>query len=264
MAEFPQSALYVGRVMHTRHRPVRHRLAYRVFFLLLDLDRIDALAARLRLFAHNRFGVLGFSDRDHGGRDGGAIKPWVEDALRGAGMHDPQGRIYVACFPRMWGYVFNPLSVFYCYDRHGILRAVLYEVRNTFGEMHGYLLPVPDGAGSGPGAFRQSVDKVFHVSPFIPMTARYDFRLTLPGEKLSVAINDSFDGGLGLSAVLIGRRRALTDRALAAAVAAHPLMMLKVVAAIHWHALRLWLKGVRVQRKPAPPPVDITVGAPGR
>lgn len=258
----PESALYVGRVVHVRHRPVHHRLSHRVFFLLLDLAELPALDRRLRLFSCNRFGVLGFSDADHGARDGRPLRAWVEAELAKAGLFDPQGRIFIACFPRMWGYVFNPLSVYYCFDRAGRLVALLHEVRNTFGELHGYLLPVaPDSAGSD-GPIRQSVAKDFHVSPFIPMAARYDFRLNRPGRRLSVAIEDYFDGGLGLSAVLVGHRRPLTDRALAAAIALHPLMTLKVIAAIHWHALRLWLKGVPIIRKPAAKPQAVTVGEP--
>lgn len=258
-ATFPESALYIGRVVHVRHRPVTHRLRHRVFFLLLDLDELDSLDRRLRLFRHGRGGVLGFRDADHGARDGAPLKPWVEAALREAGLFDPEGRIFIACFPRMWGYVFNPLSVYYCYGRDGALRAVLHEVRNTFGELHGYLLPVAD-LGS---VIRQTVTKAFHVSPFIPMEARYDFRLKVPGEKLSVVIEDYFDGGLGLTAALVGYRRPLTDRALALAIALHPLMTLKVMAAIHWHALRLWLKGVPVFRKPVPPAQAVTGGKDG-
>lgn len=256
---FPESALYLGRVLHLRHRPVRHRLDYRVFFLLLDLGGIDSLARGLRLLAYNWFGVLGFHDADHGARDGSTTREWVEAQLRAAGLFDPEGRTYIACFPRMWGYVFNPLSIYYCYDREARLIAVLHEVRNTFGEMHGYLLPV-DGSVARSGTIRQTVTKDFHVSPFIPMEARYEFRLSHPGERIVVGIEDHFEGGLGLSAVLAGRRRQLTDGALALAVAAHPLMTLKVIAAIHWHALRLWLKGVPVFRKPKKPAVAVTVG----
>lgn len=255
----PAPALYVGRVVHERHRPVRHRLAYGVFFLLLDLDEIDACAAQSRLFAHNRFGVLSFYDRDHGPLDGTPLRPWVERHLKEAGLQDPGGRIMVACFPRLWGYVFNPLSVYYCFDRDGRLTAVLHEVRNTFGELHGYLLPVASDATAG-GAIRQEVAKEFHVSPFIPMAARYVFRLHVPDERFVLVIEDYFEDGLGLTAVMTGTRRPLTDRALLAAVARHPLMTLKVIAAIHWHALRLWLKGVPFLSKPPKPANTVTIG----
>ncbi len=261
-AAFPESALYVGRVLHLRHRPVRHRLSHRVFFLLVDLAELGNLSSRLRLFSYKRFGVLSFTDADHGARDGQPVRNWVENELRRVGLFDPDGRIYLACFPRMWGYVFNPLSIFYCYDGGGRLTAILHEVRNTFGELHGYLLPVAETADPE-AVIRQSVAKDFHVSPFIPMGARYDFRLNRPGDRLSVAIEDHFSGGLGLSAVLVGRRRPLSDSQLLRVVATHPLMTLKIVAAIHWHALRLWLKGAPVFRKPAPPERTVTLGDAG-
>lgn len=257
---FPESGLYMGRVVHVRHKPVRHRLVHRVFFLLLDLDRLDDLDRGLRLFTHDRAGLLSFHQCDHGPRDGSSLKAWVESHLIEAGLHDPEGRIMIACFPRLWGYVFNPLSVYYCFDSKGHLTAALHEVRNTFGELHGYLLPVKQDNGARGCHIRQEIAKDFHVSPFIPMAASYVFRLNRPGKRLTLSIEDHFDGGIGLTALLMGRREPLTDRALASAVTRHPLMTVKVIAAIHWHALRLWLKGVPFFRKPPAPDRTVTIG----
>ncbi|MCF4165046.1 DUF1365 domain-containing protein [Zavarzinia compransoris] len=246
------AGLYHGRVFHGRFRPRRHHFRYRVFSLLLDIDRIGEVAARSRLFSWNRFNLLSFHDRDHGPRDGGPLRPWIESLLAAHGMERlAGGRIRLLCFPRLWGFVFNPLSVYYVEDGEGRIAAVVHEVNNTFGESHCYVLPaVPDADG----AIAQAADKCFHVSPFIAMDVRYRFRLSAPGARLRLVI-DEFDAeGRLLTASLSGRRRPFTDRHLLVAVAAHPLMTLKVVAAIHWQALRLWFKGVAIHPKPAKPP----------
>lgn len=248
------SGLYLARVMHHRLRPFDHRFVYRVFTLLLDLDELPALDGRLRLLAVNRKGVLGFHERDHGPRDGTALRPWVEARLADAGIVIDGGPIRLLCFPRLFGYVFNPLSVYFCHRPDGGLAAIVYEVKNTFGEQHPYVLPVGDG--HRPGArIAQSCAKDFYVSPFIPMEAGYHFRLYEPSERLSLAIRETDAKGALLLANLTGERRALTDRGLAAAVLRHPLMTLKVIAAIHVEALRLWWKGARlVPRPPAAAP----------
>ena len=160
----PQSCLYLGEVMHKRLHPFTHRFVYRVFSMLVDLDELPALDRGLRLFAHNRRGVFSFRDRDHGPRDGTQLRPWVEAHLAGAGIDFAGGRIFLHCFPRVLGFGFNPISIFWCYDARGALRAILYEVKNTFGDQHGYLVPIT--APREPGAtLRHARDKLFHVSP---------------------------------------------------------------------------------------------------
>lgn len=245
----PESCLYVGEVMHCRKRPVRHRFVYRVFSLLLDLDEMPQVAARLRWFSHNRFNLFSFHDRDHGSRDGAALRPWVERQLARHGIALAGGKIYLHCFPRMLGYVFNPISVYWCYAADGTLRAMLYEVKNTFGEQHAYVLPVAPGHPAA-APIRQSAAKQFHVSPFIDMNAVYRFRVVEPEERLSILIRESVTEGELLIATHTARRRVLSDGALLRAFAAFPLLTLRVVTAIHWQALRLWLKGVRLYRHP--------------
>lgn len=245
----PQSCLYFGEVMHHRFRPVRHRFVYRVFSLLLDLDEIPTLGRRLRVFSHNRFNLFAFHDRDHGFRDGSTARPWVEQQLRSAGIVCDAAKIFVLCFPRIFGYVFNPLTIYWCHDAGGVLRAIVYEVKNTFGEQHAYALPVR--AASSDGAIRQRADKDFYVSPFIDMNARYEFRLEAAEERLSVTIRESDEAGELLAATHVGRRRALSDGGLLRAFFAFPLMTLKIVAGIHWEALRLWRKGVALVPRPA-------------
>ncbi len=239
-----RSCIYVGRVMHHRLRPMRHRFVYRVFSLLLDLDEIDRLPERVRLLAVERPGILGFRARDHGPRDGRALKPWVLETLERHGIALRTPRILLLCFPRLLGYVFDPISLYFCFDDDGRLRAVVHEVKNTFGEQHCYVLPVPGGAGPGE-VCRQSCAKAFYVSPFIEMTARYDFRIRVPDEQLLVTILESVGEGPLLVATHTGERRPLSDRALARCLMGHLLMTLKITAGIHLEALRLWLKGAR-------------------
>lgn len=250
-------AVYFGHVSHARFRPMRHAFRYAVFSLYLDLDQIPALARRSRLFAHNRFNLLGFHDRDHGPGADEALRPWVERHLRKAGIADADGRIMLLCYPRVLGYVFNPLSVYFCHGRDGTLRALLYEVHNTFGDRHVYLLRVPEGAS---GAMHHRARKALHVSPFFGMDATYRFRTVTPGERLQIGILESDKQGALLYAAMDGRRRALDDRTLGTALLRYPLMTLKVIGTIHWQALRLWLKGARFHRRPAPPGCEVSYG----
>lgn len=251
------SCLYFGDVLHTRLRPFRHRFRYRVFSLLLDIDALPTLHQQLRLFSHNRFNLFSFFDRDHGALGDAGPRPslrvWVERQLTAAGFA-PGGRIELFCFPRVLGYVFNPLSVFYCYSPAGDLAAVLYEVNNTFGQRHSYLLPVRTDRGANRAdPIDQTCAKRLYVSPFIGMEATYRFRLTPPGERFALMIRQDAPEGRQLVATHIARRRALTDAALALAFVRFPLMTLKVVGGIHWEALKLWRKGARLVPRPAAP-----------
>ncbi len=244
------AAIYYGQVMHSRQRPIRHRFISRVFSLLVDLDQLDHLG--LRFLSHNRFNLFSLDDRDHGPRDGSPLRPWVEAALARAGTDIDGGPIRLLCFPRFLGYVFNPLSIYFCYDRTGKLRAILYEVKNTFGDQHGYLAEVATDRAADEPVFQER-DKRFYVSPFIGMTARYRFRLTDPGERLSIMIREDDPDGPFFVATQTGRRGRLTDRALLWCVVRYPLMTVKVIAAIHWHALWIWLKGARFHHRTPPP-----------
>lgn len=248
----PAARIYAGHVMHLRLIPRRHRFRYRVFTLLVDLDRLDSVARDSRLFAHNRLGVLSIHDRDHGARDGSALRPWVDAELRRAGL-PPAARVEMLGFPRMWGYVFNPLTVYYCHDAEDRLAALVYEVKNTFGEQIAYVRAAGDAES---GVYRQTQGKGMPVSPFIGMDQTYRFDLTAPGARLGLRIRQAGPEGETLIATLTGRARGFSDRALIAVILGHPLMTLKVIAAIHWQALRLWRKGVRLAPTPSgSPPV---------
>jgi hypothetical protein len=245
-------ALYVGHVMHMRLRPFAHRFRYATFSLLLDIDRLEEACAGLRLLALDRFGPLSFHRRDHGARDGSELRPWVDARLAEAGR-PPAARVRLLSFPRILGYAFNPLSVYFCEDAAGRLESVVYEVKNTFGDQHAYVLAAAPG---GDGAARHAQDKGFFVSPFLDMEQRYRFTIRPPGERLAIRIRQGRRGEAGdwLIATHNATRRPLDDRALALAWARHPLMTLKVFGAIHWQALRLFLKGARFHRYTGPYP----------
>ncbi|MEO1456386.1 MAG: DUF1365 domain-containing protein [Pseudomonadota bacterium] len=254
----PEACLYVGHVMHMRLRPFAHRFRYAVFSLLLDIDRLEETAARLRLLAVDRFGLLAFHRRDHGPRDGTDLRAWAEARLAEAGRPRP-GRIWLLSFPRLLGYAFNPLSVYFCEAAEGgRLESVIYEVKNTFGDQHAYVLPAEPGRD---GAVRHGHDKGFFVSPFLDMAQRYRFTIRAPEARLALRIRQASPEGEWLIATQSGTRRALTDRALFAAWATHPLMTLKVIVAIHWQALRLWLRGARFHRYRGPYPEGADRGA---
>ena len=245
------SAIYDGAVVHQRLAPRRHRLRYRLFQLLVDVDELPALGRRLRLFGHNRPALFSLYDRDHGAGDGRPLRAYVEATLREAGLAVEVGPIRLLTLPRVLGYVFNPLSVYYCHCAGGELAAVLLEVSNTFGERHTYVIETRPDARN---VVRGGCAKAFFVSPFLGMQMRYDFRLGAPAEHIATAIHArDCAGALILAAAFCGRRRPLTDRALASAFARHPLITLKVILGIHLEALKLLLKGVRLQRRPAAP-----------
>jgi DUF1365 family protein len=250
------SCLYESVVVHQRTRPVPHRLRYRIATLLLDLDELPALGKRLRMFGYNRPGAISFHERDHGDGAATGLRGWVEAQMRAAGLVPDGGPIRLLAMPRVLGHVFNPLSVFFCHRRDGGLAAILYEVNNTFGQRHSYLIPV---AGADL-PLRQSCDKAFYVSPFLPMQMRYRFRVEPPEELVSVGVYGDDAEGLLIAATLNGRRRALTDAALILTVLRMQLLAAKVVAGIHWEALKMWRKGLRLVRRPPPPPFPVTIG----
>lgn len=233
------SRLCSGTLTHERLEAPARRFRYPLFMLLLDLDELPALSQRLRLFGYERARVLSLRDRDH--FDGRPLRQAVESALRRNGIEPPGGRVAVLTLPRVLGYVFNPVSFYYCYDPLGRLAARLAEVNNTFGDRHVY-------AGTD-AAWRDK--KVMHVSPFFSMAGSYTWDLPEPDEhRLDVRVDLTREGRPALRARLTLSPRPLTDRAIAAALAACPLLTAKVTAAIHWQALRLWWGGAPVHAKP--------------
>lgn len=246
--------LYPARVMHRRRIAPLYRFVYRVFYLLVDIDRLPELQRRVSFFSHDRFNLLSLRTRDYG--DGSGLRAWAESLLLGQGIELEGGRIRLLTLPRVLGWSFNPISMWYCEHRDGRLRAVIAEVRNTFGEKHCYVL----ASGDAPLPYEQAYekDKCFHVSPFLDRAGRYRFELGEPGERLRVAIHESRDGVPVMDATLAGERRALTNGALLAQLLRMPWMAVKVVVGIHWEALKLWLRGAGYRPKPAQLPQDVS------
>ncbi len=249
------AALYVGSVMHRRLRPQPHRLRYRVFSLFVDIDALHQLD-RLRLFSLNRFNLFGLHPRDYVAGASDDLRAEVEKVLRAGGVEIDGGPIRLLTMPRILGYAFNPLSIFFSYRRDGALNAVLYEVNNTFGERHSYLFPVDAPA---PGPLRHCCEKEFYVSPFIDMAMRYSFRMRAPDEVFALSIEVGDAQGALLHATHSMKRVELTDGALLRVFLTHPLLTLKVILGIHYEALRLWLKGARLHVRPPPPQQPVTV-----
>jgi DUF1365 family protein len=257
-----RSALYVGRVMHERSFPRRHRMSYGVWYMLADLDELASLDDDVRGFGYNRAAPVSFWDRDHGARDGSALRPWIERHLREAGVDLEGGAIRILCLPRMFGYGFNPISVWFCHGPTGDLRAICYEVSNTFGEWHDYLVPVraDDVTANGRGtAVRTSFTKELFVSPFIDMDATYDFTTRVPDERVSVVVRESVADGRVLVASLGARRAELTSARLFTTLVRYPFVTIKVIGGIHWEALKLWMKGAPYRKRGAPPPAPVTI-----
>lgn len=258
MTNEPASALYVGRVRHLRTRPRRHKLAYNVFWMLLDLDEIDDLTRRLCFFSRNRFNLYAFRDADFGDRTGAPLRPQIEALLDKAGLAPDGGPIRLLTMPRILGYAFNPLSTWFCHRRDGQLMAIVYEVHNTFGETHSYVAPVI----ASEGVVAQGAPKRFHVSPFMQLDMDYRFQVVPPAETMSVSIDGSDAGGRLIAATMSGTRQSLSDRALLGLLASHPLLTLKVTLAIHWHAVRLLLKRIPLVSHPPPLEPNVTLGHP--
>jgi uncharacterized protein len=239
------AALYFGDVMHARLKPVGHRFSYRVMSLLIDLDRLDEAGRQSPLFAVNRAALYSFSESDHGERDGSSLRAYAQRQAAARGIDLTGGRVLLLCYPRLFGYTFNPLSAYFCYSAEGELALIIYEVRNTFGDIHPYVLPVQRGEISAAGV-RQQQDKLFYVSPFVEMAMRYHFRVSPPGHSVKLRILETDSEGPLRAATFSGRRRRLTTAALLRSLFSLPLVTFKIVAAIHWEALRLWLKGARL------------------
>lgn len=250
----PAITLYRGHTVHERRAPFLHRFRYPIASILIDLDRLGETGGAARLFSVERFNLFSFRERDHGPRDGSSLADWARKRFAEAGVEIGAARVSLLCFPRVLGYVFNPLSLYLAETEDGALRGVIYQVHNTFGEAHAYVGP----AEAAPGApCRQEADKVFHVSPFFDRAGRYDFILRAPRERFSLVIKKQREAGPDLLATMSMTREPLSNGALLRLFAGLPFSTLQAIFGIHWQALRLVLKGARYHPKPIQnPPVS--------
>ena len=249
------SFIYTGNVFHKRFKPKIHFFKYKVFSLLLDLSEIHLLDKNLKIFSYNKFNIVSFYDKDHGARDGSSIQNWVIDNLKKNNIDTNNIQIKLLCYPRIFGYVFNPLSIFYVYDKNLNLISILYEVKNTFGEQHTYVFKTDINNN----LVQHTCKKKFHVSPFIEMDCVYFFRLLKPGNTISVIIDQNDKEGKILYASQDGVKSEINNSNLTKSYLKHPLMTFKIILAIHFEAFKLWSKGIKFVKKKLKIKNNITV-----
>ena len=239
------SCIYSGSVIHKRFKPKEHFFKYKVFSLFLDLSELNELDHKLNFFSLNKFNLISFYEVDHGNRDGSSLLDWVKNNLSNNNVSTVNIRVKLLCYPRILGYVFNPLSVFFVYDQNENLISILYEVKNTFGEQHTYFFKVENQNK----LIQNNCSKKFHVSPFIEMNCNYFFKILNPAQKLSVIIDQYDQKGKILFASQDGERSDLTSKNLMKSYLKHPLMTFKIISAIHFEAFKLWMKGIKFIKK---------------
>ena len=238
------SSIYNGTVIHKRFKPKIHFFKYKVFSLLIDLSDLNYLNKKISFFSYNGFNLISFFDKDHGDRDGSSLIDWVKKNLTENNINSENIRIKLLCYPRIFGYVFNPLSVFFVYDHNENLISILYEVKNTFGEQHTYVFKAENN-----NLLQHNCSKKFHVSPFIEMNCNYFFRILRPSEKISVVIDQYQLDEKILFASQDGKRVDFNSKELLKSYLKHPLMTFKIISAIHFEAFKLWIKGIKFIKK---------------
>ena len=237
------SCIYNGKVIHKRFKPKEHYFKYSVFSLLIDLSELRKIDQEISFFSLNKFNLISFHEKDHGERDGSSLEEWVKKNLEQNKIDTTDIKIKLLCYPRIFGYVFNPLSIFYCYDDNK-LKAIFYEVKNTFNEQHTYIFKIKDNE-----EIAQKCKKKFYVSPFMDMETYYNFKLLNPNDKLSVFIKQTDSIGTVLTATQTGKKKEFSSKQLMFNFFKYPLMTIKIISSIHFEALLLWKKGAIFRKR---------------
>jgi len=240
-----ESFIYSGNVVHKRFKPKEHFFKYKVFSLFIDLSEIKKIEKKISFFSYNKFNLISFFDKDHGDRNGTSLIEWVKNNLKKSGLDTKEIKIKLLCYPRIFGYVFNPLSIFFVYNSKSSLIAILYEVKNTYGEQHTYVFKTNPNEKN----IQNNCEKKFYVSPFMDLSSKYYFKIVNPQNKLSVVIDQRDKEGKLLFASQDGIRSELSSKNLILSYIKHPLMTFKIISAIHFEALRLWMKGIKLIKK---------------
>ncbi len=249
--------LFMADVMHARLKPRQNKFRYKVYYLCLRLEELERLNA-IRGISLNRFNFFSVCDKDHGKKDGTPMQDWIENILKKWGLKEvADGGVVVVTLPRVLGYIFNPVSFWFCLDKQGGVRAVVSEVSNTFGEEHSYISFHDDKRAITQDDILEA-KKMFHVSPFLKVEGYYKFRFAYKEDKIGVWI-DYFDAeGEMLKTSLVGKRHELNTRSLFRSALQYPLITLKVIGLIHWQAIKLVSKRIRYVKKPPAPGEEIT------
>ncbi len=252
MTDLQNGKIYTGKVMHMRMQPFEHRFTYKVFSFLFDLDNINQNPKTSKLLGYNQFNLMSFYEKDHIPKDlkFKTTREYIDHLLEKANL-EKAGKIYLLCYPRFLGFVFNPISIYYCMDENNQIICMIYEVRNTFKERHTYVEPVLETQRVG-SEIRQAREKLFHVSPFMNMDQCYHFRVTKPSEKLTFRIFQTQDEQPSLSATFSAKAMPITTWNTLKAAVKTPFLTIKVVASIHYEALKIWIKGGKYHKPEKP------------
>ena len=255
-SESYSSSVYEGYVLHNRIKPKKHKLKYNVFCLFIDLEELPLLQEKIFGFGHNSISLMSFFDKDYGSINNMPLKPWIKKLINNNGINTPVGKIKLLCYPRILGYIFNPICNYFCYDDKGVLIAIIHEVSNTFGEKHFYFCKVENKLKN---FIRHEAKKCFYVSPFIKMNMDYSFKVKAPTDRIEISINETDKNGPLLFASFSGKNKKLNKWTILRLFFFYPFMTIKVIAGIHWEALKIWGKGIPLVKKPPPPTNLVTL-----
>ena len=248
--KLPTNCIYKGTLMHHRLVPREHKFTYNIFYTFINVDDLDHLKKKYTFFSYNHFNIFSIYDSDHGFRNKKTIKFWLKNILKKIGIKQMNTKIFLLTMPRIFGYAFNPLSIFFCYDLKGNIKAIIYEVKNTFNEQHCYVFKIKDSF-SKKIIFKHTCQKKFHVSPFLDMKAKYNFTISKPGKNFNSSINMQKKETNIFLAMLKCKYQKINLKNLIFLLIKYPFLTIKVVLAIYYEAIKLFIfKKAKYVKKP--------------